>query len=131
MDYIARAARSQIELDEYDLASPPLIHAKLGEFKARMQYHITDKSVLDAVLFHTIASPDMDDVAKVVFIADKIEALRTYQGVNELRRAAHSSLDEGMLACLESSVDNLALTGKEAHPMTLAALKHFSDIVKK
>ena len=131
VDYIAMAERSQIELDEYDLASPPLIHAKLGEFKARMQYHITDKSVLDAVLFHTIASPDMDDVAKVVFIADKIEALRTYQGVNELRRAAHSSLDEGMLACLESSVDNLALTGKEAHPMTLAALKHFSDIVKK
>lgn len=130
IDYVSIAGKSGIELDKYELVSPPLIHAKLGEFKARMQYHITDESVLSAVLYHTIASPDMDDVGKVVFVADKIEAYRVYPGVDMLRGAAYRSLDEGVLACIESCIRSLAVTGKEVHPSTLAAREHFKRLVK-
>ena len=42
---------------------------------------------------------------KIIFIADKIEAGRYYEGLEEIRKAAYSNIDEAIIKSLESTIE--------------------------
>lgn len=85
----------------------PIIHGPLGAERARRVFGITDKEVLSAISCHTTCRSHMTALDKIVYLADKIEQGRNYDGVENIRREADKSLDRGMVCCIERAIDHV------------------------
>ncbi len=82
-----------------------IIHAPLGAIVAREEYGIMDERILNAIKYHTTGRADMTNEEKIVFLADATEDGREYPNVEHIRRATEISIDDGILASLESVVE--------------------------
>lgn len=116
-----------VELDEITLACPAVIHAPLGAEIARREFGIKDEEILDAIRYHTVARAGMTELDKIVYIADMIEPMRDYDGVDELRGLAYKDLNKAMLEALKQSIRFNLDKNAVIHPNTLEA---WNDILK-
>lgn len=101
-------------------------HGEAGSILLKLELGITDKDILDAVRYHVTGHPDMNDYAKVVYIADYTEETRKHPGVDFCRYACYISLDVGVLSCSEGIYNYLnTLPKKKIHPYTQLTYEHF------
>ena len=82
---------------------------------------VTDEDVIQAVRWHSTGRKDMRPVAKVVFLADKlepekVEAFPDLAGIHEL---ANENLDRAILAFLDREMQYLLEAGYPIHPAAL------------
>ena len=63
-------------LSKLELKKPRLLHARAAAVQLKRKYGITDGDILDAIRYHTTGTRGMCDLAKVVYVADKIEVSR-------------------------------------------------------
>ena len=61
----------------------------------------------------------MDLLAKIIFVSDKIEENREYEGVQELRKLAEINIDECMLKILDYTIKENIDKGKLVHPNSI------------
>jgi nicotinate-nucleotide adenylyltransferase len=107
---------------ELEREKPDLLHGRAAAVLLRERFGIHNREVLEAVSFHTTGRAGMGDLAKVVFIADKLECSRPHvpPGLRDL--AGTLPLDGLLRAAAEDSVRYLREKGMEAAPETLALL---------
>ncbi|WP_342423890.1 bis(5'-nucleosyl)-tetraphosphatase (symmetrical) YqeK [Paenibacillus sp. FSL E2-0178] len=106
------------ELLKYD---KQLWHAEVGAFAAEHDYGITDTEVLNAIRYHTSGRENMSLLEKIVCLADYIEPGRDFPGVDEIRRLAKVSLEEGLVAGLDSTISLLLEKRRIVFPLTVLA----------
>lgn len=106
------------ELLKYD---KQLWHAEVGAYVAEHDYGITDSEVLAAIRFHTSGRENMGRLEKIVCLADYIEPGRDFPGVDEIRRLAKVSLEEGLVAGLDSTIRLLLEKRRVVFPLTVLA----------
>ncbi len=103
---------------------PAVLHQFAGAFVAEHTFGITDKDILNAVRYHTSAREDMSELEKLIFLADMLEAERSYEGVDALRalfwKEKHS-VDECLRTALKETLRFLEGKGGEVYPLTQAA----------
>lgn len=109
---------NNIKIDDIEKNNVGLLHAKIGADIAKKKYGFTE-DMQKAIEYHTTAHPNMDLLAKIVFIADKIEENRKYEGVDELRKIAKTSIDKCMLAILDYTIKENIDKGKLIHPNSI------------
>lgn len=121
--------RFSIEADNITREQPELLHGKIGACIAQDEYGIEDKRVLDAIRYHTMGRENMSLLEKIIFIADYIEPNRSFPGVERIRKAAFSSLDEAMLMSLDNTIRQVIKKGVLIHPDTINARNYlvFND----
>lgn len=56
---------------------PELMHGRAAAMYIQKYHGITDEGILQAIRMHTFGGPNMGDLAKIVYIADKIEPSRS------------------------------------------------------
>ncbi len=100
-----------------------LTHAKTSQRLARQVYGVTDDAVLRAIGLHTTGAPDMDDLCKIIYLADMIEPGRDYQGVAALRQLAQRDLNLAVMAGLRQTIDFVQHNGKTVDPASLETLE--------
>lgn len=76
---------------------PKLWHAISGAAYIEHELNVRDPDILSAVRWHTTGRKDMTLLDKVIFIADFISADRDYEGVEEMRKLAETSLEKAMI----------------------------------
>lgn len=83
---------------------PSLLHARAAAVLLQERFGIHNKEILEAVRLHTVAGVEMGPLAKVVYIADKIEISReeVNPAIRELSRTA--GLDRLFEAVLDDTV---------------------------
>lgn len=138
-------AEHSVEPREEDLASMPTIHALTAALIIPESFpEFADQRLIDAVRYHTTGREGMSIVEKIIFLADYIDATRTYPSCVELReeffgakptemkydeRARH--LDRAALKSIENNLAYLEAKGRVIHPLTLEArddlLRRLSD----
>ncbi|MDR1905859.1 MAG: nicotinate (nicotinamide) nucleotide adenylyltransferase [Clostridiales bacterium] len=91
----------------------PVLHQFTGARTAEIVLGISDKGILDAICYHTTAKPKMSDLEMLTYLADKIEANRFYDGVDEIRELIKTSLSEAFKLCFKISY-NFVLSKKTA-----------------
>ncbi len=84
-----------------------LEHAGLGAEIAKSKYEIADEEIYNAILYHTTGRVNMTTLDKIIYIADKIEPNRKYDGVDELRDLAYSNIDKAIIKSFENTFDYL------------------------
>lgn len=114
------AREHEINVTEAEQAAPVLLHARVGADIARREYGIDDAQTLAAIAHHTIALPGMSDLEKILYIADTVEPSRTFPSRAALAALAEKSLDEGLLACIASSLEYLVARKVPIAPETIA-----------
>jgi predicted HD superfamily hydrolase involved in NAD metabolism len=127
----ALCKKYDIIVDSIMQRQPEVLHGMVGAFLARDLFEVDCTSVLDAVANHTMGCENMDKLSRVVFIADYIEAGRTYEGVDKIRKAAESSLEEAIVAGVDSTVGHIVKKGGLLHPQIVLtrnwALEQLAD----
>ncbi len=103
----------------------PVRHAEIGAEIMRQLLGITDEEVTEAVRWHTTGKPDMTPMEKIVYLADYIEPLRDFPGVDRLRKATEKSIDDGLRAALGNSVRHVGKDG--LYPATLEAYEYYKE----
>tara|TARA_Y100000996_G_scaffold415391_1_gene409779 strand:- start:761 stop:1345 length:585 start_codon:yes stop_codon:yes gene_type:complete len=67
------AKKYLVEINELYRRQPILLHGPVAAKIIEVDYFCKDYDIISAVKYHTTGRPNMGDIEKVVFIADKIE----------------------------------------------------------
>ncbi len=88
----------------WDKQTDNLRHAKIGADLAKKTYNIEDVDILNAIRYHTTGREAMSLLEKIIYIADKIEPNRNFEGVEEMRKLAYNNIDEAIIKSLISTI---------------------------
>ena len=103
-DLIKKAKENNLLLTKEMMKAPQIIHSYLGALFAREFYGIDDEDILNAISYHTTGRPNMSDLEKIIFLADYIEPLRNFDGVERARELANNDLDAAMYFALNNTL---------------------------
>lgn len=111
---LSLAEQYGIPLDLTEARIPRLLHAAVGAEVLRREWGVTDDELLDAVDVHVTGSSIMSPLAKVLFLADKLEPYRDrhYGGLDPIRALARSDLDAAVLKLYAWRVSELVDDGR-------------------
>ncbi len=105
------AEKDGSEITAYERDNPVLLHGRAGAVLLRENFGVSDESVLQAVRWHTTGHPSMDDIGKVLFIADYTEPGRDHIADSFRQRLYKMTLNEMMVEVLSMQIDFLRNSG--------------------
>jgi nicotinate-nucleotide adenylyltransferase len=113
-ELLAEALASGWPIDSYEKENPVLLHAPVSALILKRDFGVDDEEVLEAVRRHTLGSPALGLLGKILFVADYCEPNRKF--IDERFRSACFSLPlDGMLVYI---LDNEKTRGHEPAPIT-------------
>ncbi len=122
------AQKKRIDITPAEIASPHLIHAKLGAYLAEQEYGITDPEILQAIRVHTTGNPVMGLLDKILFVADYIEPNRAKAPrLNEIRQIAFWDLELACMMILEDTIAYLKENNSAIDLTTEETRVYFAD----
>ncbi len=127
----AKGAEDKYTVDVPDGTAKEVAHQYIGAVLAKEEFGITDEAVLDAIRYHTTAKPDMSELAKLVYTADKLERTRSYPGIDELRAKANADFDQGFVATLEHGYEYIIKNDCVPDVLTLRACAWYNIDTKR
>lgn len=119
-----------ISIDEYEEKNMSLLHGKIGAYFCKEKYEFTE-DMQKAVEYHTTGHPEMDDLAKIIFIADKIEEGRKHVNFSEVLEKQGEGLNSLLLYVLDHSIIHVIEKKKTMHPATILTRNYFLEIEKR
>ena len=127
---VAEASRLGMRLHPVERRHPVLIHGAVAARWLQQGEAVSDPEVLEAVRWHTTARREMGPVAKVVFLADKLDPGKAarYPFQDEVRELARHDLDRAILEFLTQDLIRLLQEGSLVHPASVAAR---NDLVRR
>lgn len=112
------------------LNSKTVMHAPAGEKIAEKEFGIIDLDILHSIRYHCYGKENMSLIEKIVYVADKIEPSRNYDGIEELRKLAYENLDAALLFSISHSVKTVTEQKWYLYESTVKAKKYYEDIVE-
>ncbi len=106
---------------------PGLLHGRAAASVLRNDFAVEEEDILEAVRLHTFGAPGMGNLAKVLYVADKVEPGRDYVTQGYLERVYAMALDEALLFVLEENVRDLRERGKKIAPASLQMLSFLKE----
>lgn len=95
---------NNIEVSESEMLAGVALHGVVAADICKKEYNFDDE-MCEAIACHTIGKEDMTNLEKVVFIADKIDKTREYEGIEVLRNLAFEDIDRAILQNIEQSIE--------------------------
>ena len=126
---IAICNKHNIHMNEVELKTPFLLHAKVGSFIAMKQFNITDQDIINAILNHTTGRPGMSQLEKIIYVADYIEPGRKQApNLTQVRKLAFHDLDAALLKILEDTLQYLNNINDNIDPMTQKTYDYYASL---
>lgn len=102
---------------------PILLHGPVAASWVRLEAGIDNEEVHQAVYWHSTANRGLGPVAKLVFLADKLdpEKMHRYPYSNRIKALAEESLDRALLEFLNLQIASFLRQGELIHPATIEA----------
>jgi len=119
--YMEIIKKNNLEIDSVIEEELGLAHGLISEYFAKEKYKIKNENILNAIRYHTFGRSKMSKLEKIIYLADYIELGRSFEGIEEIRKATFEDLDKGMILALESSIKYVNRKGKLLHPLTVEA----------
>lgn len=117
--------------DQIELIQTRLLHGIIGEHLARFVYGVTDEEVLSAIHWHTTGRAGMTTLEKIIYVADYIEPLRSFEGIESMRQMAYEHLDRCVVLCSDSTIRYLINKGVLLHEKTVETRNYSLMLIKK
>jgi len=115
---------------------PSLLHGRAAAVVIQNFFHVEDKDILEAIRYHTSGKPFMGDLAKIVYVADKIEPKRPQVNKMYYNKLFALDLDSMVYCVVQESIDYLNSKHKIVFESTKKLLESLEssknyDIVKQ
>jgi predicted HD superfamily hydrolase involved in NAD metabolism len=129
---LREAARYDLEVHPVERRLPQLLHGPVAAQWLEAEAGIRDQAVLSAVRLHTTGGKGMGMVAKIVFIADKLDPQKVYRypWIDRVRALAGTSLDRAILEFLERHASDLLDSGELVHPRSSEAREELTATLR-
>jgi len=114
-DKIKYIKANSIAIDEIEEINIELLHSKIGADICKKRFEFT-QDMQNAIKYHTTGNIEMDDLAKVIYIADKTEEGRTFKDLEYVNNLADISLDEALIYIIDVSIMKNIEKGRLIHP---------------
>ena len=108
-----------------DAIGSKVAHQFSGAYIAGNEYGIADEDILDAICYHTTAKPGMSTLGKLIYLADALEPLRDYGGVEKLRESTENDFEQGFIDCLKFNYGYITGKYTSIYPLTEEAYKYY------
>ena len=108
-------------IDRMFKKSSNVMHGLAGSIIAKDVMGISDEDVLNAIAYHTTGRTNMSILEKIIYIADYVEPLRNFNGVENLRTLAYENLEEALLLCFNNTIKYVIDKGELIHKDTIEA----------
>ncbi len=120
---LAEARRRGIPIDRVESALPVLLHGPVGAERLRRDLGVTEPQVLEAVHWHSTAAPGLGPIARVVYLADKLDPTKAsrYPFMEAVRDLALRDLDGAVELFLTRDLQRLLHAGELVHPASVEA----------
>ena len=118
-ELLRRAHELGLPVGTVERSVPVILHGPVGAELLAREDGLDDRSLHQAVCWHTTAHPSLDELGKLVFLADKLDPQKIgrYPYLAELRELALADLDRAMLEFLTRETISMASRGELVHPM--------------
>jgi nicotinate-nucleotide adenylyltransferase len=116
------------EISAIESARPSLLHGRAAAVVLRDEYGVADEEILEAVRCHTFGKPNMRGIAKIVYIADKIEPGRE-RADSEVLRIDAFTLDELLYYVVDENINYLAQKGEKVSPFSYALREGLEEVL--
>ncbi|MCI9663680.1 MAG: HD domain-containing protein [Lachnospiraceae bacterium] len=128
----ALCVKNHMPITDIENKNPYLLHAKAGFCIARGKFHIKDRDILNAILYHTTGRPGMSELEKIIYIADYIEPGRKQApNLKEVRHLAFQNLDAALFKILCDTLSYLEETGSEVDTMTCKTCEYYRNVMNE
>ena len=109
-----------LQPDAVEVENPVLLHGPLAAAWIESD-GVDDTEVIEAVRWHSTGRSGMGPVAKVVFLADKLDPakVRKYPALQEVATLAGDDVDGALLKYLDIQIDYLLSGGRMIHPASI------------
>ncbi|MCH8089569.1 MAG: bis(5'-nucleosyl)-tetraphosphatase (symmetrical) YqeK [Chloroflexi bacterium] len=100
---------------------PIFIHGPVGAEMVRRDMGVRDGEILEAIRYHTIGRGGMGPVARVLYLADKLDPAKDarYPFNPEVRGLARNDLATAILAFIDGDIASNLARGRLVHPSTI------------
>lgn len=141
-ELVEKARDLGIELTEIEKSSGHLLHGPVAARLVKKELKISNKAVLAAMAQHTLGATNMTEIAKIVYLADCLEASRPDDFTQPIWAALTSGrgraqavkgsidVDKAMLVACDLSLEHLLKSRRPIHPLTVDVRNHFLGIVR-
>ena len=94
-------------ISKLEQTKPGLLHARAAAVLLKRKYGVADKDILEAIRYHTTGTWDMGPLAKIVYIADKLEVSRVGVEPALKNMCSGDDLESLFAAVLKNTVSHL------------------------
>lgn len=117
-ELLSYAIQKKLAITEIERLQPGLLHGKVAAALAKEKYGFLE-DMQKAIAYHTTGNLKMDNLAKIIYIADKTEETRHYEEVEMVRSLAEKNLDECLLFILDFDICKNIKKGNLVEPESL------------
>ena len=116
-----RAIQLALPVTFLERSFPILLHGPVGAKILRQDDGLADESIYQAVYWHTTAHPSLDQLGKLVFLADKLDPQKIayYPYLPKLKELAFQDLDRGVLEFATREIIARTEKGEMVHPVVV------------
>jgi len=108
-----------------------ILHAYSAYIVAKKLYNITDKDILDSIMFHTIGRENMTAYEKIIFISDYIEPNRKYESCQKVREIAFDNIDLAVYTAIDDSIKFYEKEGGQVPHAAYKARTYYKRILEE
>lgn len=119
-----------IIVDEYEAENLSLLHGKIGADFCKNKYDFSE-DMQKAIEYHTTGEPEMDTLAKIIYIADKTEEGRKHVNFDEVEQKEEEGLDTLLLYVMNHAIIHIIEKGKTMHINTIITRNYFLNQIEK
>ena len=119
-----------IDVEDVEKRHPILLHGKVAAEFLKRKYRVKDRSVLLSVAYHTSGHPDMDDIGKVLVIADTVGFDRDFPGVDDLRKIAYKDFERAFVEMLKNRMTYALNTNRYLLPKSVEAWNRVVEVIR-
>lgn len=112
------AKDNHLKVKIFELNLPPILHGFVSDYLVSRDFGLRDKKILRAIKYHTIGYCNMSIEDKILFISDKIEETRNYDGIEELRKLSFGDINSCLVEVYKNTIIYVIKENKLLHPDT-------------
>lgn len=117
--YVRRHRISVPERADVIRLHPSLLHSYISEHIARTRFGVRDKAVLSAIRCHTLGSPSMGVLDKIMYVADAVSPDRRYRQARVIRSLAHHDLNAAVKQVMAGKLEWVITKREWLHPQAV------------
>ena len=110
-----------IPINTYEYKVPVLLHGPLAARWLESDLNCQDKEVINSVRYHTTGRPEMTDIEKIVFVADKVEPdkVQLNPELELVTLRMDTNLDSAILEYLRLRIESILDKKGIVHPLAI------------